>query len=94
MESETGGGKGRCNREAASFSPGDSNATEGNPYVAPNKLASAPPKECPTSQTLAEGYIPMRSSMSFYKTSPFQVREIKNKNKNKSRKTHKECKGS
>ena len=52
-----GGGRGRCNLEAASLSPGDSNATAGIPYVAPNKLASAPPKECPTSQTLADGYI-------------------------------------
>jgi len=60
-----GGGRGRCNLEAASLSPGDSNATAGNPYVAPNKLASAPPKECPTSQTVADGYIMMRSSMSF-----------------------------
>ena len=63
-----GGGRGRCSREAASFSPGDSNATAGNPYVAPNKLASAPPKECPTSQTLADGYIWTRSSRSFWNT--------------------------
>lgn len=59
-----GGGRGRCSREAASLSPGDSNATAGNPYVAPNKLASAPPKECPTSQTLDDGYILRRSSRS------------------------------
>ena len=88
-----GGGKGRCRREAASFSPGDSNATAGNPYVAPNKLASAPPRECPTSQTLAEGYISMRSSMSFWKyISLFQVRKRKTKRKHtssvKEAKTH------
>lgn len=75
FESEMGGGKGRCSREAASFSPGDSNATAGNPYVAPNKLASAPPKECPTSQTLADGYISMRSSMRFWKYQPESERE-------------------
>jgi hypothetical protein len=63
-----GGGRGRCSREAASLSPGDSNATAGNPYVAPSKLASAPPKECPTSQTLADGYIWTRSSMRFWNT--------------------------
>jgi hypothetical protein len=69
IESEMGGGKGRCSREAASFSPGDSNATAGNPYVAPNKLAIAPPKECPTSQILADGYSWMRSSTRFWNTS-------------------------
>lgn len=64
-----GGGRGRCSLDAASLSPGDSNATAGSPYVAPNKLASAPPKECPTSQILADGYILMRSSRSFWNTS-------------------------
>jgi len=50
-----GGGKGRCRRLAANRSPGASNATAGSPYVAPSKLAKAPPKECPTNQRFADG---------------------------------------
>ena len=38
-------GEGKCNRCAASFSPGDSNATAGTPNVTPNSDASAPPAE-------------------------------------------------
>lgn len=64
---ETGGGSGKWRRAAASFSPGDSKATAGRPYVAPSKLAKAPPRECPTSHMLDEGYICNKSSTSFCK---------------------------
>jgi len=42
---EIGGGRGRCNRDAARRSPGASNATAGRPYVAPRRLAKEPPNE-------------------------------------------------
>jgi len=64
-----GGGRGRWRRDAARRSPGASNATAGRPYVAPSRLAREPPKECPTSQTLAVGYMWIRSSTSFYRRS-------------------------
>ncbi len=41
----TGGGRGRCNRWAASRSPGASNAIAGRPNVAPRREASDPPRE-------------------------------------------------
>lgn len=40
-------GEGRWRRAAASFSPGDSNATAGAPNVTPTSDASPPPKEWP-----------------------------------------------
>ena len=48
-------GDGRCSREAAMRSPGDSNATTGFPKVTPIKLASAPPREWPMIQIVASG---------------------------------------
>ena len=41
-------GDGRWSRDAASFSPGASNATTGTPKVAPNSEVREPPNECPT----------------------------------------------
>lgn len=43
-------GEGRCKRVAASFSPGASNATTGEPKVAPSREAIDPPRECPLQQ--------------------------------------------
>ena len=40
-------GDGRWRRDAASFSPGASNATTGTPKVAPRRDAIEPPRECP-----------------------------------------------
>ncbi len=40
-------GEGRCNRDAANFSAGASNATTGAPNVTPIREASEPPRECP-----------------------------------------------
>ena len=41
-------GDGRWRRRAASFSPGDSNATTGAPKVTPMREAKVPPRLCPT----------------------------------------------
>lgn len=49
------GGGGRYRRFAASASPGDSKATEGDPNVALRREATAPPRECPISQILDSG---------------------------------------
>lgn len=40
-------GEGRCRRDAASLSPGASNATTGAPNVTPINEARDPPSECP-----------------------------------------------
>src|SRR5947208_710685 len=61
------GGTGRCRRCAARRSPGDSKATAGKPNVVPSNEASAPPRECPTSHTLAFGYMSVRFLTRFLK---------------------------
>jgi hypothetical protein len=47
-------GDGRWSRDAASFSPGASNATTGTPKVAPRSEAREPPRECPITYYIYE----------------------------------------
>lgn len=51
------GGRGRCRREAARSSPGDSYVTAGAPKERPIRDETEPPSEWPVSQIVALGYM-------------------------------------